>query len=371
MNALDEAIATARTPRGGIGLVYDVLRDSRAALQLDPAGWNLVLPVLREHGLLGRLACDLDGAGLLERIDAAVGRHLTAARDAAGRHAAAVRLELGYVHRALAEADIPFVLLKGAAYVARNVAAGRGRFFNDIDILVPEARLAAAEGALLRAKWVVEELDDYDTTYYRVWMHQIPPLVHTQRASMLDLHHAVVPRTSRVRMPTAPLVEAATPVPGFTHASTLAPHDMFLHSVVHLFCEEDLSQGVRDVSDLDRMIREFGQDDAFWERLATRVVDFDLAGPVAYAMHLVEAIYGPPLPPAAARLPRPRSLILGPMRRLFAHAIEPTLAGGHVGRKRFARYLLYVRGHYLKMPLPLLIRHLWHKATSRRAEAEK
>ena len=55
--------------------------------------------------------------------------------------------------RALAPLDVPVILLKGTAYAAAGLEAGRGRSIGDLDILVPRAALPDVERALLAAGW--------------------------------------------------------------------------------------------------------------------------------------------------------------------------------------------------------------------------
>jgi hypothetical protein len=52
------------------------------------------------------------------------------------------------------------------------------------------------------------------------------------------------------------------------------------------------------------------------------------------------------------------------MDRLLAHALRPS---GRHAATRFARRLLFFRGHWLKMPVPMLAWHLTVK-TFRREE---
>ena len=47
--------------------------------------------------------------------------------------------------------------------------------------------------------WLRMKIDPYDDRYYRVWMHEIPPLRHRERKTEIDLHHTILPRTSRLK----------------------------------------------------------------------------------------------------------------------------------------------------------------------------
>src|SRR5207237_2847119 len=100
-----------------------------------------------------------------------------------------VRWEVNRIERALAEVPGKVVLLKGAAYVMAELPNSPGRMVSDIDILVEKEKLSAAEQAFLRHGWQSKTKDEYDDYYYRAWMHELPPLFHAARGSMLDIHH--------------------------------------------------------------------------------------------------------------------------------------------------------------------------------------
>jgi hypothetical protein len=59
------------------------------------------------------------------------------------------------------------------------------------------------------------------------------------------------------------------------------------------------------------------------------------------------------------------------MDALFGRALAPEHASCADGLTGLARELLYIRGHWLRMPLHLLLPHLFHKAFLAEREAEK
>src|SRR3546814_4498658 len=78
-----------------------------------------------------------------------------------------------------------------------ELPSARGRLFSDIDFMVPRARIEEVEHRLLDAGWEPAVADEYDQLYYRRWTHQIPPLRHFRRNTVLDVHHTIVPLTAR------------------------------------------------------------------------------------------------------------------------------------------------------------------------------
>jgi hypothetical protein len=247
--------------------------------------------------------------------------------------------------------------------------AARGRLFSDVDILVPKASLPAVESALMLAGYATTHHHPYDQRYYRRWMHELPPMQHIKRLTALDVHHAIVPETARAHPDTAALFRAAVPVAGWDGVHVLAPTDMVLHSATHLFHNEDFSHGYRDLVDIDQLLRHFGGDAAFWTALTRRATHMDLGRPLHYALRWSSRLLGTPVPEAALRdnaANAPGAVAAGLMDVLIEHGLRPTM-----GRRstRIARRMLFLRGHWLKMPMPLLAWHLTAKAFRREQPA--
>ncbi len=188
------------------------MRDARPLVRLlaDPSAaaavtdWTGLIALARAESLIGALAWRLDGAALPERVEA-----LLAAARRDGESARAQALwEAEMARRALAPLGVPVILLKGTAYAAAGLDAGRGRSIGDLDILVPRDALADVERALLAAGWEWVKEDAYDDLYYRRWMHELPPLIHRERDRMIDVHHAILPLTARPKPDMAAMIEA-------------------------------------------------------------------------------------------------------------------------------------------------------------------
>src|SRR6185503_6572888 len=91
--------------------------------------------------------------------------------------------EINRILWALTDVEVPLILLKGIAYVLAELPPARGRIYADVDLLVPEELIGKAEAGLLERGWFRTTIDPYDDRYYRVWMHEIPPLRHRERGT--------------------------------------------------------------------------------------------------------------------------------------------------------------------------------------------
>jgi hypothetical protein len=346
-------------------LVIQAFRAPQQMAAFTLAEWELLLRQAARANLTAALYYLAAELGLLERLPPRAREHLEWAHAHSERHAQGVRAEVRDIRAALAALDIPLIFLKGAAYAVRGLPTARGRLFSDIDILVPKARLNEVEAALLMHGWASSHNDAYDQRYYREWMHELPPMQHVRRLSMIDVHHAILPETARVRPEPALLRDAALPLAGYPGCLVLAPADMVLHSAVHLFYDGEFDHGLRDLIDIHRLLGEFGAGAGFWEALPRRAAELQLGRPLFYALRYAVRLLGTPVPPAtlaASAAARPNRALLAMMDALFERALMPPHASCDNAATPAARFALYLRGNWLRMPPMLLARHLFHKA---------
>src|SRR4029079_4318120 len=226
-------------------LIESLVRPHSMA-ELSLKEWDALLPRARATLLLPRLAKLAERYGLIDGVPEVVHRHLITGIELAREQERSLKWELQRLERTLAALDCPVLLLKGAAYVATGLPMADGQLVSDIDIMIPPEALGRAESELLRARWQFSKMDDYDRRYYLEWMHELPPLRHRQRQTLLDVHHAILPRTSRLRPDISLLWAAPHPVPG-ARSLPLPPADMLLHCAAHLFQDGDLHWRLRDL----------------------------------------------------------------------------------------------------------------------------
>ncbi len=353
------------TGPGRDDILLRTLSNPDAVTGADAERWENLVRQAREATLLGTLADRLHERGRLDAIPEAPRAHLVAARTMAAAQHVAVSREIREIAKALHGVGVNVILLKGAAYLVAGLPPAPGRLFSDIDILVPKSTLPEVESALMLAGFATTHHHPYDQRYYRRWMHELPPMQHVKRNTVLDVHHTIVPSTSRIRLDASALFRAAIPLAEVAGFSILAPTDMVLHSATHLFQNEDLTHGLRDLVDIDALLRQLGRDTLFWDDLLTRAGELDLRRPLYYALHWTSRTLGTPIPDhvaAAAERLAPGSVIARLMDRLLKHALRPTARRAST---RWARRALYVRGHWLKMPMPLLAWHLAVKSLRR------
>ncbi|HEX8469281.1 MAG TPA: nucleotidyltransferase family protein [Allosphingosinicella sp.] len=352
------------------------MKDARLLVRLlaDPArsaevkDWTSLIAAARAESLSGSLAWRVGGQALPPGVEAMLD---SARSDGEGTRVQAL-WEAEMARRALAPLAVPVILLKGTAYAAAGLEAGRGRSIGDLDILVPRPALPDVERALLAAGWEWVKEDAYDDQYYRRWMHELPPLIHRERDRMIDVHHSILPLTARPK----PDMEAmiADRVALGDGLFTLSPADMIVHAAAHLFADGDMAGGLRNLWDIDRLLREFAEREPdFWTTLPRRAALHGLLPAVARAVRLAHHLYATPVNWCQAPISKPLiSQGAGPGKIGVGHRLTAAdalcrnrlLARDGWGRKRrpLTRLAFYVRSHWLRMPPMMLARHLWTKA---------
>ena len=384
-------------------LLVRALRDPQSVLALDDTGWTALLSMAHAERLRATLAHRLDGLP----VPARVAEILASARLAADEARIRALWEIEMARRALAPLQVPVVLLKGSAFIAAGLTAGQGRLVGDLDILVPRDRLDAVEAALLTAGWEWLKSDAYDDHYYRTWMHELPPMIHRDRDAMIDVHHTILPLTARpkpdavamigesVTLSPLPLAGGAGGGPAISRveyppplASRVAqfevkdaprlsgsaggrtdlelasgrgelrilnPEDMVIHAAAHLLADGDMSGGLRNLWDIHCLLGEFDMPE-----LMARARLHGLAPHVARALRLSADLFGTAVPQQHHNWNRQDKWY---RTRLLARD-----GWGRETRKT-VRFIFYVRSHFIRMPLPLLARHLFTKWRKARASA--
>ncbi len=178
----------------------------------------------------------------------------------------------------------------------------------------------------------------------------------------MDLHHAILMRTARLKPASGLLFADARAVPGSRFA-VLAPADMVLHAIVHLFYGGEMDDALRDLVDIADLLEHFGATvPGFWDGFWDRVEALDLARPAWYALRYVQRLladagagHGQAASDAAAS-PAVIRAAHGPSRcRWRCSPTHPDVPSRASERARLA---LYVRSHWVKMPPLMLARHL-------------
>lgn len=324
--------------------------------------WEYIVRVARDSSVLSRLAS-------LYRANTDLPNYLGEHFDAAIKPSDLLRQQVNFeagqlVNFITTDCSTPPVFLKGAGYTLANYEVGKGRTFSDIDLLVEKVDLPKVERKLMVYGWGADKTDEYDQMYYRKWAHEIPPLRHCSRMTLLDVHHNLVPLVSGkapdIRLFTQDLVSILD-----GKAYVLAHHGMTLHSAIHLFYQEEYHHGFRDLADLHMMFNEFGQTDSYWQKLYDLATNSDFKLELALACRYSKLIFDTDIPQAfldKTQALLPASAKLSILDWIFMRVLQPHHTLCQIRFMGLAHALATIRGHWIKMPLHILIMHSSVKA---------
>ncbi len=344
------------------------LRTPAIVLNWPLQEWDRVIRLARRLRLLARLAASVSTSGLLEQVPPQPRRHLLAELRLSCWRSDSLVWALRHVGDAIQPVDYPCVLLKGVAYMAQGLSIAAGRLPSDLDILVPKAALPKAQDSLVAAGWRAVDMDEHDRRYYEDWSHEVPPMRHPRLGVELDLHHNILPAVGRNQINADALLGRLQPSKWHPW-HVLHPVDQVLHCAAHLFFDSELRDRVRDLVDLDGLLRHFAVDPQFWPGLVGRASELGLTEPLALACHFCVSWLDTPVPHATQVAVKD----LGPgwSRRawllpLLELVLTPTAPDDVPNwTTDAAAAVLLARYHRRRLPVRMLVPHLWHKLRAR------
>ena len=350
-------------------LVAAVLAHPELVFELSPADLDLALRLLRRARLTGRIGHILQADGSLNRLDSVVADQLRGGLAFAESRQRAARWELDRVKWALAgQRDFPLVALKGCAYMLADLPNARGRMFADVDLLVPEDRLRDVEECLRMHRWTASELPAYDDRYYREWAHELPPLSHPERNVQVDVHHNVLMRTARLKPDPSLMLRDARPVAG-TGYHVLSPIDMVLHAMTHLLYGGEMDDALRELVDVNLLLRHYAETESgFWDAFWPRALQLQLGRPAYYGLRYASRLLDTPVPKVvlnSSDAAAPPAAVRSTMDRLVPRTLFPQHPDEPSETASLARWLLFLRTHWIRMPPVMLATHLATKAGRR------
>ncbi len=226
--------------------------------------------------------------------------------------------------RVLSGAEIPVVLLKGAALVQTTYESVLDRPMSDVDLLVRPDQADAAQSLLRRAGWE-QRYDPKFNDFYGT-MHHLPPLVDSRARTLtvgLELHTSIVQRDrDPFAFETDRIWERALPADGLP-AGTLVPslHHRLFHCCVHFAWSHKLGKGAwRSCRDVSAMVRNESVD---WDRFIALARETRATVPCYWTLSLASSLASAPIPASVLSALRPRRL--GPFHDMLQRHFTNTI----------------------------------------------
>jgi len=342
--------------------VIDIFLEPKKAHSLTMSNWSQLIFVLRECDLLARFYHLSNIDNILEKLPDRVQHHLNSANIKAERQAKQAKFEAAELAKNLKSIDVNPIFLKGVAYTLLNSVASMGRIYSDMDVLVDKKQLHAIERKLSLYGWFSQKNDDYDQKYYREWAHEIPPLQHGARGTVADIHHNLLPPISG----RAPDIELFTSSLYTTQSNlkTLSKPAMVLHSIIHLFFNEEFSHGFRDLTDLHLLFSEEESNSDFWAQILVLSEQSKFTTELFYAVRYCQKITKTKFPIKFIDNVKQFQICKIKLRFadfIFCRVLLPSHPSLKIKYSGAASTLALVRAHLLKMPLHILVHHSIHK----------
>jgi hypothetical protein len=332
--------------------------ESSKELRLEE--WQHLILILRHQQLLACYSGRFKEKGIFDDIPVKVKRHFLNADVLAANHKKQVEFEAAELKQNLLGKQQYLIFLKGAGYTLSKADVGKNRIYNDIDVLADKQSIPEIEKKLSLLGWLCEDLTEHDEKYYRKWAHEIPPLRHSKRGTIVDVHHNIVPIISGRQLDAQMLAtHSVTTHEGFQVLSFPA---MTLHSLIHLFFNEDVKKGYRDLIDLHTLITT-NNSEAFWLDLITLAKETGFGLELFLTCRYTQKILQTDIPAFV----QDEISRFCPWNIIFLDFIyEKLLSPNHpICQVRYfatAEFMILIRGHFQKMPLHILIYHLASKA---------
>lgn len=314
--------------------------------------------------MLARLGFKLEPHYNAGDIEPRIWHHFSSAMLVAHRQNENTQTELIKIEAILAKIDIKAIVLKGAAYSITKMPVHLGRTYSDIDLLVDKKQLKLFENELWFNGFLSAKDDDYDKQYYRQWMHEIPPLQHIKRKTVLDVHHNILPLTGSTTVDIGKLTENQVAIDGFSQLTTLSPEALILHSATHLFHEGEFEKGLTDLIDLEMLLHDYLANNDDLSQLISLAEHTGLGQSLYLAINQVTRVFNKQFKQEDLNnLSKfaPTKLRSAVLNHCFEYIFTPYHSSCDSWQKQLAATILYWRGHLLRMPLGLLIPHLCRK----------
>jgi hypothetical protein len=265
------------------------------ALRLDAIDWPRLIDAALALGVAGQVhAC------LHRRPDRSVVPRVALARleSAYYRQAArnaALHAALADVLVALERDGVPAIALKGTALAGTVYGNLALRPMRDVDLLVREDDVDAAESVLLREGYSADE-SYRPRGWYLHRHHHLPPFLAREGPAVVEIHWQLAPADVPVRVPLPAVWGRArrTEIAG-VGARVLASDDLLLHLALHLAGADGFVGKLAGVCDVAEVVRLHGAE-LPWVRLCDTAGRSGAAVHVYYTLWLARALLGAKVP---------------------------------------------------------------------------
>lgn len=300
-------------------------RDELNSLLAGPLRWDQVLYKSQWHQLSALLYRHINHEGSRGRVPAEAMDELKGMYLANLARNLYFQPELRKALEALREQDIPVILLKGAA-IAGTVYGDIGlRPMADLDLLVPEERVHAAQAIVtaLGYRPVGSQAEQDDTEKHH---RHLPGLMGVRKPILFEIHRHVVRLDSSLHFDISGFWSRAQGQSATgTQALVLAPEDLLVHLCLNFFLDRRYRSlnALRQLCDIAESTRYY-HGSIRWQLFADVVHEYRLAGSVGSTLYLAQQLLGAPVPAEVAEQLWPRGFDAINVKRFLKRRVLDT-----------------------------------------------
>lgn len=276
------------------------LLNSPLSAVLSPAEWDALLPELRAEQLTPFVYARLRTSLAWKGIPPAAQHILAEDFQGHSLHTYFMQAELAAIVEALRAANVPVLLLKGAALGRLVYGSPAERPLRDLDLLIPAKDLELAGKTLTRRGYKAQDLLLLTRWQQRYRAEQRLVCTAPDREGMVvELHWSLVEAPYYIdRIPMADIWQTAVAAPDLPSAKVPDGATLLLHSCAHLALHHSQDQRLLWLLDVDRLLRWRRLD---WNAVLERAARWDLQLALRTIVQQTEARLGTPLPADIAK----------------------------------------------------------------------
>jgi hypothetical protein len=262
-----------------------------------PPDWSAVLGFALRSGVISPLLDALRTHGELEHVPAFFQEELLNLRRRIGLRNAQLLGELETLSRAFAGAGIPLIFMKGAAFLSEGESDLSLRPMEDIDLLVKEQDLKAADGILAAEGYVPDESWHSQEWYFRNH-HHLAPRCHPGKGVTVEVHRNLLYPGSPFRIDPEGLWERSRPSRRACNGvRVLSAEDTVLYLCLHLSYTHCFRGTLKTLLDIRRVV-DLSGNGIHWDKVVQQAESWSCADGVLTVLLLARETLGVEIPAA-------------------------------------------------------------------------
>jgi hypothetical protein len=266
------------------------------AVRYPPAAWSAAADIAVRHGVGPLLFARLKRSDARQNVPEEAWKHLRL--DYLVNAARYVRRQrwLAPLLRALHDAGIPVIVLKGAHLAEAVYPDPAVRTMSDVDLLVRPEDVPKAQTVLLNAdNAVAASQPRVSETWLRTTPH-LPGVVTPHL--VVEVHWTLAPESGPAKLDVAGVWQRSRPF-SLAGAGVLAlsSEDLLLHLCLHISYQHRFDAGLRCFCDVAEVLRRF-RSEIDWEQVAQRARDWRVSRFVGLTLDVGRNLLGADVPPA-------------------------------------------------------------------------